>query len=177
MDPEAAVYHSVSAALGPGGRRGRAPFGLEDHEMRSELAEREDGGESWGGREYRRQRGYRRAWPYFPIWVVFPLIFLLVRGPWMGGVGYRGAPMSGMVAWTFAWIPVFIVGMIVMRIVWPMVMQMGAPRLRREAMREMDAGRVRQLEMELVDARSELRALREKVEWQEKLLGVQGPRS
>jgi len=145
--------------------------------MRSELAEREDGGESWGGRGYRRQRGYRRGWPYFPIWVVFPLLFLLMRGPWMWGVGYRGAPMGGMVAWTFAWIPVFIVGMIVMRIVVPMVMGMRGPRLRREDVGERESGRVRQLEMELVDARSELRALREKVEWQEKLLGVQGPRS
>jgi hypothetical protein len=122
---------------------------LDQHDMERE---------PWRG-GYRS--GYRRRFPFFPFWLIFPLMFLAFRGSFTPGI--------------FAVIPLVVMGIIVLQLVVPLVDGVGrsvARRSRAGAERGVmaDASAVERLELDLIEARREIRALEQEVAWQKKLL-------
>jgi hypothetical protein len=115
--------------------------------------------ESWRG-GYRS--GYGRRFPFFPFWLIFPLMFFVFRGAFGPGI--------------FAVIPLVVLGIIVLRLVLPVV-DGGSVARRSRAGAERgvmaDASAVERLELELIDAHRQIRALEEKVAWQSRLLEIE----
>jgi hypothetical protein len=120
--------------------------------------------ESWRGGH---RSGYGRRFPFFPFWLIFPLMYFVFRGAFGPGI--------------FAVIPLMVLGFIVVRLVLPVVDGVGRSVARRSRARAergvmADTSAVERLELELIAAHRQIRALEEKVAWQSKLLETQpGP--
>jgi hypothetical protein len=132
-------------------------------------------GEGGYGRGYGRGHrwGYGRRGPFVPFWLVIPLVFLLVRAPFFWGYGWT---MSGgaIVPWGLALIPLAVLAILALRLLGPTVDSLGRALSQRFQRRSAEVGlgdgAMRQMELELVEARRQIRELEEKVAWQGKLL-------
>jgi hypothetical protein len=129
------------------------------------------------------RRGYRRRFPLFPIWLVIPFVFMMVRGPFAWGFGWRGAEV---VFAPFMWgvaglIPLIVLGIVAVRVLASVGDSMGASMSRRmrERVTEMPVAdaTAQRLEQEMREARRQIRELEEKVAWQGKLLNAEAART
>jgi hypothetical protein len=140
--------------------------------MSAPMYGREMPDEPWGRGS---RRGYGRGRPFIPFWLFIPLGFMFMRGSGSWGHGWRIEEFV-IAPWMVALIPLTVMSILALRLLVPVMDSWGRALSQRmsepRAERAVGDNGLRLMEMELVEARRQIRELEEKVAWQGKLLGA-----